>query len=105
MNDDGARYHNSHTRNSAKLAFVAARSASAQKALTELRRRYGSVSVDDADIVVALGGDGFLLHTLHRFLPRKLPIFGMNLGTVGFLMNEYRPKTCQTGSTRRRPWR
>lgn len=76
--------------NPEKTAFVAARTLAAQRAMAELVDRYPPVSFDEAEVIVALGGDGFLLHTLHRFLPRRLPIFGMNLGTVGFLMNEYR---------------
>lgn len=73
-----------------KLAFVAARTPVAQEALAVLTERYPPVPVEEAELIVALGGDGFLLHTLHRFLPRRLPVFGMNLGTVGFLMNDYR---------------
>ncbi|MCL7423394.1 MAG: NAD kinase [Methylobacter sp.] len=73
-----------------KIAFVAARTDVAQEALVELTERYIPVPIEEAEVIVALGGDGFLLHTLHRFLPRHLPVFGMNLGTVGFLMNEYR---------------
>ncbi|WP_260291633.1 NAD kinase [Sedimenticola hydrogenitrophicus] len=76
--------------NPEKAAFVAARTVAAQRALAELSDRYSPVPLDEAEVIVALGGDGFLLHALHRFLPRRLPVFGMNLGTVGFLMNEYR---------------
>lgn len=73
-----------------KVAFVAARTVSAQQAMAELSERYPPTPLEAAEVIVALGGDGFLLHTLHRFLPRRLPVFGMNLGSVGFLMNEYR---------------
>jgi NAD+ kinase len=52
--------------------------------------RYGSAAEEEADMVVALGGDGFMLETLHRFLRRGLPVYGMNRGSVGFLMNDYR---------------
>src|SRR5258708_36852531 len=70
-----------------KLHFTAM--PHALEALTELRARYGDVGPDGADIVVALGGDGFMLQTLHAFTGKGKPIYGMNRGTVGFLMNEY----------------
>lgn len=72
------------------LCFVASDSPEAQQALERLRARYGSVDPDRAEVVVALGGDGLMLHTMHRFLLSGLPIYGMNQGTIGFLMNEYR---------------
>ncbi|MEZ5670459.1 MAG: NAD kinase [Alphaproteobacteria bacterium] len=72
-----------------KLAFVAADNDEAQQALIRLRGQYEHVPADTADVVVALGGDGFMLETLHRFLPHAVPIFGMNRGSVGFLMNAY----------------
>jgi NAD+ kinase len=62
----------------------------AQDSLAELRARYGEAGPEAADIVVALGGDGFMLQTLHSFTGKGKPIYGMNRGTVGFLMNEYR---------------
>lgn len=71
------------------LAFVAADGAEAQTALQRLTQRYGQRKPEEADIVVALGGDGFMLETLHRFRSRHVPIYGMNRGSVGFLMNEY----------------
>src|SRR6185437_4838051 len=55
-----------------------------------MRKRHHDVGAADADIIVALGGDGFMLQTLHAFLGKGKPIYGMNLGSVGFLMNEYR---------------
>jgi NAD+ kinase len=55
-----------------------------------MRRSYGDAGADDAEIVVALGGDGFMLQTLHAFVDRNRPIYGMNFGSIGFLMNEYR---------------
>ncbi len=73
-----------------KLAVVASVSEDAQAALAEVRTRYDLTDPDDADIIVALGGDGFMLETLHRFLHREKPIYGMNRGTVGFLMNAFR---------------
>jgi NAD+ kinase len=72
------------------LAFVAAETDEAQRALAELESTYESVPVPEAEIVVALGGDGFMLETLHDTLPGSKPIYGMNLGTVGFLLNQYR---------------
>src|ERR1700689_2554121 len=56
-----------------------------------MRKRHHDVGASDADVIVALGGDGFMLQTLHAFLGTGKPIYGMNLGSVGFLMNEYRP--------------
>jgi NAD+ kinase len=72
------------------LHFVAADAPDAQAALKALRERHEDAGAEAADIIVALGGDGFMLQTLHHFLSRKKPIYGMNLGSVGFLMNEYR---------------
>ena len=73
----------------ATFAFVAADTDDARAALARLRRQYGSTALEQADVIVALGGDGFMLETLHRYLDRDVPIFGMNCGTVGFLMNRY----------------
>ncbi|MEQ8193129.1 MAG: NAD kinase [Rhodospirillales bacterium] len=72
------------------LAIVAAQNDEAQAAEQRLKKLYAHAAPDGADLVVALGGDGFMLETLHRFMDRKTPIFGMNRGSVGFLMNEYR---------------
>jgi NAD+ kinase len=74
-----------------KIAVVAAESEAAQAARAELEARYRCVDPTKADIVVPLGGDGFLLETLHRFLPQRIPIYGMHRGSVGFLMNPYEP--------------
>ncbi len=71
------------------LAFVASGHAEAKQALKRLQARYPHVPPDEADVVVALGGDGFMLETLHRYMERDTPIFGMNRGSVGFLMNHY----------------
>lgn len=73
-----------------KLAFVASETAEAREARERLAARYGDVPPGEADIVVALGGDGLMLQTLHRFMSTGTPIYGMNRGSVGFLMNEYR---------------
>ncbi len=75
--------------NRERIAFVASSSETSQEALRRLRAKYPDKSIDDADVIVALGGDGFMLQTLHRNLSRDLPIYGMNRGTVGFLMNDY----------------
>lgn len=73
-----------------KIAFVAADTEAAQAALRRLLDRYPHVPPEEAELIVALGGDGFMLETLHRWLDRKVPIYGMNRGTVGFLMNAFR---------------
>ncbi|WP_341702394.1 NAD kinase [Ferrovibrio sp.] len=72
-----------------KIAFVAARGEPAMAARERLATRYGEIRPTEADVIVALGGDGFMLQTLHKYLTRDVPIYGMNQGTVGFLMNEY----------------
>jgi NAD+ kinase len=74
------------------VAFVASEAEPAQQALKELRTRYGTIEPQRADVVVPLGGDGFMLETLHRFVASGKPIFGMHRGSVGFLMNPYRPE-------------
>ena len=72
------------------IAFLAAGTPEASQARQRLTQRYGSVSPEEADVVVALGGDGLMLQTLHRHMRRQTPIYGMNLGTVGFLLNTFR---------------
>ena len=72
-----------------KFAIVAADSDEAQEAKVRLSHRYGSVSPKDADVIVALGGDGFMLETAHEHLGSGKAVYGMNRGTVGFLMNGY----------------
>jgi len=69
------------------LHFVASDTGEARSMLDAFRARYGDAGPDKADVIVALGGDGFMLQTLHHFLGRNVPIYGMNLGSVGFLMN------------------
>ena len=81
---------------SQKLHFVAASAPDAQAALKLMQARHSDVGAEAADVVVALGGDGFMLQTLHNFLSRKKPIYGMNLGSVGFLMNEFREDELET---------
>ena len=72
------------------LSIVADDHAEAARALERLSGQYPAADAEQADLIVAIGGDGFMLSTLHRFMERQIPIFGMNLGSVGFLMNEYR---------------
>ena len=71
------------------IAFTASPAETAQDGLKALIARYGQHSLEEADVVVALGGDGFMLQTLHATNGHQLPVYGMNLGTVGFLMNAY----------------
>ncbi len=73
------------------ISFVADTTPRARKARAAFVRQYGNVALAKADMVVVLGGDGLMLHTLHRNMGRQAPIFGMNVGTVGFLMNEFHP--------------
>lgn len=73
-----------------KIAFVAARGDTAEAARARLASRYGDTAPEKADVIVALGGDGFMLQTLHQYMTSRIPIYGMNQGTLGFLMNEYR---------------
>ena len=71
-----------------RLAFLSAATPEAEAARTRLVQLYGDADPTAADIIVALGGDGFMLQTLHRFMGGK-PIYGMNRGSVGFLMNDF----------------
>jgi NAD+ kinase len=73
-----------------RIAFVASQAPEAEEARAALVRRYGNVDPSIADVIVALGGDGLMLKTLHDFMNSGKPIYGMHRGTVGFLMNEYR---------------
>ncbi len=72
-----------------KIAFVASDAPAAQEASAILTERYGTVPLEEAKVIVALGGDGFMLQTLHATQALPAPVYGMNRGTVGFLMNEY----------------
>jgi len=72
-----------------RLAFAASDRPEAQEACQRLRERYGAAPEEEAQVVVALGGDGFMLETLHRHLGKAKPIYGMNRGSVGFLMNDF----------------
>lgn len=77
------------SRNFRTIAFVASRTPEARAALEQLQQRYGSADPMNADVIVALGGDGLMLQTLHQFMRSGKPIYGMHRGTVGFLMNEF----------------
>jgi NAD+ kinase len=74
---------------SENIRFVASPVPAAQKALEEMKGQYGQSDLESADVIVALGGDGFMLRTLHYFIDSGLPVYGMKLGHVGFLMNRY----------------
>src|SRR5881398_920828 len=71
------------------LSFISAGTPEADAARADLAKIYGDCDPNSSDVVVALGGDGLMLQTLHRFMGRNKPIYGMNRGSVGFLMNEY----------------
>jgi NAD+ kinase len=83
MNRPGQRFNT--------IAFVASGTPEAREACDRLSARYGNVAPEQADVIVALGGDGLMLQTLHNFMATGKPIYGMHRGTVGFLMNEYGP--------------
>jgi NAD+ kinase len=89
----------------ATIGFEASDAPAAQDALKELTKRYGAPPTDRADIIVALGGDGFMLETLHRHIQRGVPIYGMHRGSVGFLMNGYSPDGLAERVARARPVR
>lgn len=72
-----------------RIAFAASDAPLAQEARARLAAAYGDVPPDRAEVIVALGGDGFMLQTLHATEGRGTPVYGMNRGTVGFLMNAY----------------
>jgi len=78
-----------------RLAFVASEAPSAQRGLKELKKRYPAFDPEHADVIVALGGDGFMLETLHAHKDRGKPIFGMHRGTVGFLMNAFKAENLE----------
>lgn len=73
-----------------KIAFLSSGTPEADEALERLSARYGNSGRDEADVIVALGGDGLMLQTIHDFMGTNRPIYGMNRGSVGFLMNEFR---------------
>jgi len=73
-----------------RFHFIASKTEQARNSLQALTDRYGQSTVDEADVIVVLGGDGTMLEVLHNFMNSGKPIYGMNRGSVGFLMNEYR---------------
>ncbi len=73
-----------------KIAFVASETKEAERALKKLVKLYGDTPPGKANAIVALGGDGLMLQTIHRHLNSRIPIYGMNRGSVGFLLNDYR---------------
>ena len=72
-----------------KISFLASNESTALEASERLKIKYGSYRLDEAEVIVALGGDGFMLGTLHDTMNRGLPVYGMNFGTIGFLMNDF----------------
>src|SRR5262249_58042106 len=74
-----------------RIAFVASPIPEAREAFERLMARYGNVPAATADVIVALGGDGLMLQTLHRFMTAGKPIYGLHLGTVGFLLDQIYP--------------
>src|SRR5687767_11391646 len=85
-----ARLRPSPNMNETPIAVVAAKTPEAVGARDRLLRRYSHVSPERAKVIVALGGDGFMLETLRSTLDRDVAVYGMNLGSVGFLMNQFR---------------
>jgi NAD+ kinase len=75
-----------------RIAFVASDAPAAKRALSILQKHYGKTDPEQADVVVALGGDGHMLQTMHRYVSTGIPVYGMNRGSVGFLMNDYAEK-------------
>lgn len=72
-----------------RISFVSSGTPDAAAAADRLRARYGDVAIENASIVVALGGDGLMLQTLHQAMTQRTPVYGMNFGSVGFLMNDF----------------
>ena len=72
-----------------KICVVTNQTSAAEAAAARLRQRYGVAELDDADFIVALGGDGLMLETLHRSMGTGTPVYGMNFGSVGFMMNTF----------------
>ena len=72
-----------------KISFATSGTVTSRNAFDRLSARYGNISMEEADVIVALGGDGFMLQTLHGSMHLDVPVYGMNCGTIGFLMNEF----------------
>ncbi len=75
-----------------RIAFLASEAPDARRAIKKLEKLYGNATAETADVVVALGGDGLMLQALHTYMETGIPIYGMNRGSVGFLMNEFSEK-------------
>ena len=73
-----------------RLAYLSSGTPEAEAARERLVTLYGECPIGEADVVVALGGDGLMIQTLHKLMGRNVPVFGMNRGSVGFLMNDFR---------------
>lgn len=78
------------------VAFLSSSAPEALKLRSDLESLYPSVAPDKAEILVVLGGDGFMLEVMHQYLPSKIPLYGIHCGSVGFLMNQYEPDTFLT---------
>lgn len=74
------------------IATVASPTSESQVALQQIQGAYGHAQPEEADVIVVVGGDGFMLQTLHRYRHTRLPVYGMKTGSIGFLMNLYRPE-------------
>lgn len=72
-----------------RICFVTNSTPAANAAAERLRARYGECDIERADLVVAMGGDGLMLQTLHRVMERDVPVYGMNFGSLGFMMNDF----------------
>jgi NAD+ kinase len=81
--------HVGHPMKFRRIAFLASEAPAARRAAARLARAFGRSPVEEADVVVALGGDGHMLQTMHRLVSTGTPIYGMNRGTIGFLMNDF----------------
>lgn len=90
MTNENKNMHNKDLTHQTRIAFVASDVPEAQTALLQLRELFSHTDPDHADIIVALGGDGLMLQVLHRFMGQGKAIYGMNRGSVGFLMNDFR---------------
>src|SRR5579883_3463786 len=86
-----------------RMAFISTGAPEAEAARIRLIHTYGNADPGSADVIVALGGDGLMLQTLHRFMGSGKPLYGMNRGSVGFLMNEYREEDLLVRLARARP--
>lgn len=86
-----------------RIAFVAGTTPQAQQAMSRLAQAYGDTPLDEAEVIVALGGDGFMLRTLQAHCRRGVPVYGMKLGRIGFLMNRFRENELQARLRQAKP--